>query len=89
MCLAVPMKVESVDGGVGTGGYGGGEYRFRVDLVDAEVGDYVLVHAGIAITKVDEAEALETIALLKQIDELNRSLPRPADGGEPGRGAPA
>ncbi len=89
MCLAVPMKIESVDGAVGTGGYGGGEYRFRVDLVEAEVGDYVLVNAGIAITKVDEAEAIETIALLKQIDDINRSLPRPAGDGEPGGGDPA
>jgi hydrogenase expression/formation protein HypC len=83
------MRIEAVDGPVGVGSYGGGEYRFRVDFVDARVGDYVLVHAGIAVTKVDEAEALETIELLKQIDELNRSLSRSGDDGERGRGDPA
>jgi hydrogenase expression/formation protein HypC len=74
MCLAVPMRIEAIDGGVGTATHEGGEYRVRVDLVDAAVGDYVLVHAGIAVTKVDEQEALETLELLKQVDELNRPV---------------
>ena len=89
MCLAVPMKMESVDGATGTCTHAGGEYHVRVDLVDAEVGDYVLVHAGIAISKVDEDEALETLKLLKQIDDINRSLQGPQDDGEPGGRAPA
>jgi hydrogenase expression/formation protein HypC len=39
----------------------------NVTLVDAKVGEYVLVHAGYAIQKMDEAEAKETLALWKEI----------------------
>jgi hydrogenase expression/formation protein HypC len=83
------MKIESIEGAVATAAYAGGEYRVRVDLVDARIGDYVLVHAGIAITTMGEDDARETLELLKQIDDINRSLPRSGDGGPPGRGDPA
>ena len=89
MCLAVPMKIESIDGGVATTSYGGGTYQARIDLVDAKVGDYVLVHAGIAVATLDEAEALETLELFKEIDELDQSLPRPGGGEGPGRSDPS
>jgi hydrogenase expression/formation protein HypC len=78
------MLVESVQDNMGTCTHGAGEYRVRVDLVDAEVGDYVLVHAGIAVSKLDEAEARETLELLRQVDELNRAVPRSEDDLEPG-----
>ena len=39
---------------------------------DAEIGDYVIVHAGFAISKLNEEEALETLRMLDEIDELNR-----------------
>ena len=86
MCLAVPMKIESIDAGIATTCYGGGEYKARVDLVDARIGDYILVHAGIAVAKLDEDEALETLRLLREMDALNRSIPRPGDGGGAGEG---
>ena len=89
MCLAVPMKVESIEGGVATTSYGGGTYQARVDLVDAKVGDYVLVHAGIAVATVDENEAIETLKLFKEIDDINQSLSRPGRDEDPGRGDPA
>lgn len=41
----------------------------NVSLVDAKVGDYVLVHAGYAIQKLDEKDALETLSLWKEILE--------------------
>ena len=86
MCLAVPMQVESIEGAVATCPFAGGEYRVRIDLVDVDVGDYVLVHAGIAVATVNEEEALET---LKEIDDINRSLSQSRDGGQPGDGDPA
>ena len=89
MCLAVPMKIESVEEGVAVTSYAGGEYKVRVDLVDADVGDYVLVHAGIAVAIVDENEALETLKLFKEIDDINQSLSRPGRDESPGRGDPA
>jgi len=57
-----------VDGGKAQVDFGEGVLReVNVTLVEAEVGDYVLVHAGYAIQTVDEKDALETLALWKEI----------------------
>jgi len=67
MCLAVPMKLVSrqeLKGEVELSGV-----RREVSLMllpEAEVGSYVLVHAGYAIAQVDEQEAQETLALLRE-----------------------
>ena len=68
MCLAVPAKIESIEGERATVSLGG----MRVEAVtaltpEAKVGDYVLIHAGYAITLLDEAEAHETFAVLREI----------------------
>jgi hydrogenase expression/formation protein HypC len=49
---------------------------------DAQVGDYVIVHAGFAISKIDEAAALETLALLKEAAALMEA--KAGQGEEPG-----
>ena len=68
MCLAIPARVIHVDGGKAQVDFGEGVLRdVNVTLVDAKVGDYVLVHAGYAIQTVDEEDALETLALWKEI----------------------
>ena len=57
-----------VEGGKAQVDFGEGVLRdVNVTLVDAKVGDYVLVHAGYAIQMVDEEDALETLALWKEI----------------------
>ena len=57
-----------IDGGKAQVDFGEGVLReVNVTLVEAEVGDYVLVHAGYAIQTVDEKDALETLALWKEI----------------------
>jgi len=57
-----------LDGGKAQVDFGEGVLRdVNVTLVDAKVGDYVLVHAGYAIQTVDEKDALETLALWKEI----------------------
>jgi hydrogenase expression/formation protein HypC len=57
-----------VDSGKAQVDFGEGVLRdVNVTLVDAKVGDYVLVHAGYAIQTVDEEDALETLALWKEI----------------------
>lgn len=72
MCLAVPMKIESIDGKRGVASFSGGEYDIRLDLVDLpKVGEYVMVHAGLALDRLDAAEAEETLKLLREIDELS------------------
>ncbi len=74
MCLAVPARVIEINEGVGRVDLAGvvREVSFML-LPDAQVGDYVLLHAGYALQKVDEAEAEETIRLLAEVAEAERS----------------
>ena len=66
MCLAVPMLVREIEGPEATVEQEGTALRVRTDLLEElSVGDYVLVHAGFAIQRVDEEEARETLALLE------------------------
>ncbi len=68
MCLAIPAKVMSIDGIKANVDFGQGVLReVNVTLVDAKVGDYVLVHAGYAIQVMEEKEALETLSLWNEI----------------------
>jgi hydrogenase expression/formation protein HypC len=67
MCLAIPMKIVGRNGDFGVVEANGVKRSVFLNLVDAGIGDYVLIHAGIAIGKVDEKEAEETIAILKDI----------------------
>ena len=68
MCLAIPALVTRLEAGKAQVDFGEGVLRdVNVTLVEAKVGDYVLVHAGYAIQTVDEKDALETLALWKEI----------------------
>ena len=68
MCLAIPARVTAVDGDKAKVDFGEGVLReVNVSLVDPKVGDYVLVHAGYAIEKMGEKDALETLALWDEI----------------------
>ena len=68
MCLAIPARVIRLDGSKAQVDFGEGVLReVNVTLVEAKVGDYVLVHAGYAIQTVDEKDALETISLWNEI----------------------
>ncbi len=73
MCLAVPGKIVEIDSSadpvMAKVSFGGVEKQICLEwLPDAVVGDYVLVHVGFAISKVDEKEAVETLRLLQEID---------------------
>ena len=68
MCLAVPAKITKIKGDMATvevGGIARGASLMLVD--DVAVGDYVLVHAGFAIHRVDAEEAEESLRLLRQL----------------------
>ena len=68
MCLAVPMQIESIEGDMAVVGVAGTRREASVALLEgAAVGDYVLVHAGFAIRRIDETEALETARLLNEL----------------------
>ncbi len=69
MCLAVPGKITSIDGAVATVDYGGITRQANISLVEAEVGIYVLIHAGYAIEVLDEEEAKKTLDLWSEVLE--------------------
>lgn len=67
MCLAVPLKLVSVDGKYAVGEAGGLTQKLRVDfLPGAAPGDYVMVHAGFAIEKLTEQQARENLACIQE-----------------------
>lgn len=68
MCLAIPMEIRKIDGNQATAEAGGIIKEVRLDLLEgAEVGDYILIHTGYAIEKLDPEEARETLELIKQV----------------------
>jgi hydrogenase expression/formation protein HypC len=87
MCLAVPGKIKSISGDdpllrVGKIDFGGILKEASLAYVpEAAIGDYVIVHVGFAISKVDEDEAQKTFEYLRAMDELaelEESQPQPA-----------
>ncbi len=68
MCIALPCKLVKIEGNQGIAELGGSQVKMRLDLLpDAQLGDYVLVHAGFAIEKLDQREAQETLDMLDQV----------------------
>ena len=71
MCLAVPVKVVSIEGSEADVEIGGVKRRVSIMLTpEAKVGDYVLLHTGYAINVIDEAEAQETLKILGEMISL-------------------
>lgn len=72
MCIAVPMKVISIENGMAIAEIDGVRREASLMMLgeDAGVGDYILIHAGFAISKLDEDEARETIALMRECLEM-------------------
>ena len=76
MCLGVPGKVLSIEPNsvgmtMGKVSFGGVAKEVCLAYVpEAEIGDYVIVHAGFALNKLDEEEAMEVFELLKQMGEI-------------------
>ena len=77
MCLAVPGKIISLEGTdplrrAGRVDFGGIVKEICLAYTpEAQVGDYILVHVGFAISRIDEAEAQRVFAYLEEIDELH------------------
>ncbi len=69
MCLAIPAQLESIDGGRGVVCLAGSRSQVQLALVpEAAVGDWVLVHAGLAITVLDAEDAKTTYDLLERAE---------------------
>ena len=74
MCLGVPARVTHIEDSEATVTLGDVEYRASLLLLnDIHVGDFIILHAGFAIEKVDPKEAEETIQLFKEM-EMNGSM---------------
>lgn len=67
MCLAVPGKIVSKDGDEAVIDFGGVTRKANISLVDAGVGDYIIVHAGYAIQVLDESEAKENLRIWEEL----------------------
>lgn len=68
MCLAIPMRVVEIDGFRAVAEVDGVRREARLDLLpEVVVGDYVLIHAGLAIATVDPEAAEETLTVLRQL----------------------
>ncbi len=74
MCLAIPGKVISVEGNQAEVDFGGVVRKVNVSLVESNPGEWVVVHAGFAIEKMDEEEALETLQLWQELLEHEATL---------------
>lgn len=73
MCLAVPAEVKSIDGHFAHVDYGGVSRKANISLVEAKVGDYVIVHAGYAIQVMDKEEAEKTLEIFKEMLDQERA----------------
>ena len=70
MCLAIPSKIVKIEKGMATIDVDGVQRKTSLLLVeDAVVGDYVIVHAGVALHKIDEVDAMESL----RIDNIESS----------------
>lgn len=81
MCLAIPGKIVSIkdteDPLFKTGKVSFDGVLRDVNFAavpEAKVGEYVLVHVGMALNVIDESEALKTLEYFKEIDELNNEI---------------
>ena len=73
MCIAAPAKILEINNNIATCDFGGVKQEAKLDLVDADIGNYVLIHSGYAIEVLTEEAAKETIDtwnyLLHELEE--------------------
>ena len=69
MCIAVPGKVVSIENNFAQVDYSGNLMKVNIGLVEPNVGDYVLVHAGCAIEVMDKGMAQEIIDLFEELEK--------------------
>lgn len=68
MCLGIPMKIVKIDKDNATVEISGIKHDVNLSLIDEpKIGEYVLIHAGFAIEKLDEREAKETLEMIREI----------------------
>lgn len=74
MCLAIPARIVELEGDIAIVDAMGNRFRARTTLLpEVKLGDLVLVHAGFAISTIDEEEAKKTWQLIAEIDEFRNT----------------
>ncbi|MDD7308355.1 MAG: HypC/HybG/HupF family hydrogenase formation chaperone [Clostridia bacterium] len=68
MCIAIPGKVESIDGNMAKVDFNGNLVNVNTGIIEPEVGQYVLVHAGCAIEVMEKDKAQELIDLFAELE---------------------
>jgi hydrogenase expression/formation protein HypC len=71
MCLAIPARVEKLKGRDALVDFRGVKKTVSVAMLPCKVGDYVIVHAGYAISKMDKKDALEDLELWREVMDLS------------------
>lgn len=72
MCLGIPAKITYIDGDYADAEIDGASLRIGIQLLESvQMGDYVLVHTGYALEKLNMEEAMETIKTLQQLKDFN------------------
>ena len=75
MCLSIPAKIDSIDGNMAMVSVGGVTYKASLQLLDdVQVGDYILLHTGFAISKISEEDAAETLRIFEEFEDLNKQM---------------
>lgn len=68
MCLAIPLRLVEVNGGEAVAEANGVRRTIRVDFIpDPKVGDYVIAHAGFAIERMNEQQALDNLRAIQEV----------------------
>lgn len=71
MCLGIPLKIIKINDNEAVAEANGIKKNIRLDFMpDAKIGDYVMVHAGFALDKIDMTTAAETIDAFKEIEKI-------------------
>ena len=71
MCLAIPARIKSIQDQMATIDMEGTQRDVSLLLIeDPKIGDFVIVHAGFAIHKIDEHDAMESLKVLRQMASL-------------------
>jgi len=75
MCLSIPGKVIEINGNMAKASVGGTIVNAGLHMVDnVQIGDYVLIHTGFALQKISEEEALETLRLIKELQNPDNQI---------------
>ena len=70
MCLAIPLCIAEINGKDGIGEANGLRRKIRLDFIrEPKIGDYVIVHAGFAIERMSEAQALENLRAIQEVTD--------------------